>query len=703
MPETTGLYNDIAGAVEKISNPGAKGKKKFDPDDPNTKKLRKIGRWKNELALAEKELSKFWERGRQVTKKYLQEGDGGTARSEANSKFAVFWSNIGVLKASLYANAPKPLVKREFDDFQDDEARVAGLMMERLLRQGLQTPESDMQTAFTQTVEDRLIPGLGQVWLSYECETEEVEVGPGIPGKTQPIMMEQITNEWALTDYVYWEDFIWSPARIWKEVRWVGRRVWMTKPEFKKKFGSQLLELMAWVKKEPTRYGERVTPETMGVPKTEVFEIWSKTDRRVYWISKGCDYVLGTADDPLELEGFFPCPPPLLATHTTSSLVPKADYLMVQSQYQRLDSLSLRISMLENAIQASGAYDKANKELGQLLPNRGVNRMIAVDNWAMFSEKGGFKGVIDWFPLEMIVNALDKLRELKQEAKMELYELTGISDIMRGVTNPRETLGAQELKSQYSSVRLQYLQGETANFIQNSLRIKAEIIAKHFQAETIIKNSLIDLTPDAEYAQMAVEVLKDDWSRCYRIEVFADTLAIPDYNAERAGRTEFIGAVGQFISQTFPLIEKEPGAAPFLLQIMQWGIASFRSAQSIEGVFDKAVHSVLERLKNPQPAPPDPKMIEAQTNQKVAEAELGMKKETHAMDLQADQTKTQLDLQATHAQASADVAATQAKTKADIAATEAKTKVFIVTSRAKAKAQAQIAKSKAAQKPKKAA
>lgn len=641
-------------------------------------------KWKNELTTAEKDLRKFWERGRRVVKRYMDEMDtAATGISQAVNvdKYNVFWSNVGVLKASLYANPPKPVVKREFDDQNDDVGRVAAIMMERLLTQPFENPESDMNVAFFNTVEDRLIPGLGQIWLRYVPEIEETEVEQAVTDKKgrvvrEAIKMEEIVDEAVATDYVYWEDFWWSPCRTWKECRWVARRVWLDKKEFAAKFDPSLVPLVNWTKKTPDKYGERVTPESMGVMKTEVFEIWDKTTRTVNFVSRSCEYLLDQKGDPLEIEGFFPCPKPLLATTTTSSTIPKADYLMVQSQYRRLDNLTMRIGMLESAIQASGVYDKANKELSQILSGN-MNKMIPVDNWAMFAEKGGLKGVVDWFPLEMIVNALDKLRELKTEAKAELYELTGISDIMRGVTEARETATAQGLKAQYSSVRLQYLQGEVAYFIQEGLRIKAGIIAKHFQPQTIIRKSLIELTPDAELAQPAVELMKEVWEECYRVKVYADTLAIPDYNAERQGRIEFITATGQFISQITPLIQMEPGSAPFLTEILKWGIASFRSAQSIEGVFDKAMAAMIQKLQNPPPPQPDPAMIKANA------------------EIQADAQKTQAEIQQDQAKAQAQIQNENAKTAAQIQRDNMKAQAHVTTMVSKAAAAVAAANQKA--------
>lgn len=634
--------------------------------------------WIKELDAATKEMRKFWERGRRVVKKFMDESEPASQGFQQVinvDKYNVFWANVGVLKSALYANAPKPVVKREFDDHQDQVGRVASQIMERLLSQPFEHLESETNDVFKQVVEDRLIPGLGQIWLRYEPEIEEIELEAEITDKKKRVIKEavtaqQIVNEEVETDYVYWEDFLWSPARTWKEVRWVARRVFMDRKEFTKRFGADKAGRVSWTNKPNKEKSDRVTPENLAVKKTEVFEIWDKPTRTVIFLSRSCTTLLETTGDPLEIHGFFPCPKPLTATTTTSSTIPKADYLMVQSQYRRLDNLTMRIGMLENAIQASGVYDKANKELGQLLSGN-MNKMIPVDNWAMFAEKGGIKGVLDWFPLDMIVDALDKLRDLKAEAKGELYELTGISDIMRGTSAPRETATAQGLKAQYSSARLQFIQGEVAEFVQSVLRIKGDIICKHFQPENIIKNSLINLTPDADLAPQAVQLLKDTWNRHYRVVIYADTLSIPDYNAERQGRTEFIGAMGQYISQIVPLVQMEPAAGPFLMQILQWGVASFRSAQSIEGVFNKAITEMTKKLQQPKGAPPpDPKLLVA--NAKIqADAAKAQQQAAHeqqkfqqSMVLEGQKAENAQKIEVL--QAEADMAAESAKQQAGI-------------------------------------
>lgn len=550
--------------------------------------------WAKECAAAKKELQKFTADGKIAVRAY----HGGNATASdvggSSSVYNIYWANVNVLRSALYANVPKPLVKREFDDYQDDVARVASIIMQRMLEC------NSSHTATGQAVEDRLIPGMGQVWIRYDPEIEEIELPPEQGGS-----YERIVNEQAAVDYVHWQDFLYSPARTWEEVWWVARRVWMNRREVSERFGEEAIDKVSFGAQGRRSTDTSIDPENRTVNKAEIWEVWNRHRKTICWYPGTENEPLEESPDTLQLKDFFPCPQPLMSNTITSKYVAKADYTMARRQYTRVMGLTERIMLLEDAVRVVGAYDEANAALKQMLNQTRTNLMIPVANWAMYAEKGGSKGLVDWFPIDMVAQALEKCTAQLALAQNQLYELLGISDIMRGVTAPRETLGAQQLKSQYSSARLQFSQEEVAKFVQDILRIRGEIMSKHFQPETFVKRSNIMLTPDAELAQQAIQLIKDTWESSYRVEISADTLSIPDYNAERQGRIEFITATGQFLSQAMPLIQMEPGAGVFLLQILQWGIAGFRSGATIEGVFDKAAKALEKKLQTP-PQPPQP-------------------------------------------------------------------------------------------------
>jgi hypothetical protein len=74
-----------------------------------------------------------------------------------------------------------------------------------------------------------------------------------------------------------------------------------------------------------------------------IYECWDKETGKVTWLLKSMGEILDEQHDPLELEGFFPCPKPLYSNITTENLEPIPDFTMYQDQAKELDTLADRI------------------------------------------------------------------------------------------------------------------------------------------------------------------------------------------------------------------------------------------------------------------------------------------------------------------------------------------------------------------------
>jgi len=562
-------------------------------------------RWQTEIEAAGKELGNFHKDANRITQRYLDKRD---AYGRDESKVNLFWSTMQVLLSMLYARPPKADVSRSWQDYDDDVARVAGTMLQRMLNRSFDDNVSTWDTNVRQGIEDWLVVGMGQIWLRYEVETEEYEVPPVFDEYGQELspaeMAEKITNEEAACDYIYWEDFFWSPARTWHEVRWVARRVYMTKDQLEARFGPEIANVVPMSGNTKPKDVNDQTTKFDPWSKAEVFEIWCKEKRKVYWYAKGCDVILDVKDDPLQLDNFFPCPKPVVANVTSSNFQPRADYIFAQDQFNELDEINTRITWLTRAAKVVGVYDKSAEGIQRVFNQGTENQLIPVDNWAMFAEKGGIKGQVDWIPIEQVVNAIDHLRQYRQDKVMQIYEVLGISDIMRGSSKASETAAAQQIKAQFGSTRIQLKQFYIAEWITGALRIKAEIICKHFQPETILRRSNIERTPDAPLAMQAIQLLKDEELSEYRINIEADSMAALDWAAERDAAVQFMQGLGAFISQVAPMAQQIPQAAPVLLSLLQWSVSKFRVSSEIESVLDQAITGLKQQgMPQPQPNP----------------------------------------------------------------------------------------------------
>lgn len=597
----------------------------FPTDDPT--KLAEY--WGAELTASDKWLDKFTERSKKIEARYVDQRE--TATEKAISVLNLFWSNTEVMIAALYARPPKVDVSRTFKDPDDDVGRVAANILERVIDNDIPVESESMESTFRDAILDRLIVGLGQLWARYEVDTvkqmQPAAMDPNTGMEMAPAKeVEVIVDERAPLDFVRWEDFRCSPVRRWRDCRWAARRVYMTYSQLEARFGDVIAKTVSLDSKtyEGSRTGDMSdNPLKLAVIKqAEVWEIWDKLTTKAYWWSKGAPTILDFKPAPIKFPGFFPCPAPLLASTTTKSLIPFPEYYMAQDQYEELDLVTSRIHLLTEAIRVVGVYDKNNEAIKNVLGSKTMNEMIPVNNWAMFAEKGGLKGAVDWFPLEMVIDTLTKLTGRKTELVMEIYQILGISDIMRGMSNPNETLGAQNLKAQFGGARIGRLQGAIAIFVQSALKLKSVVITTLYQPKTLMEKSQIASSLDAKYADQAIALLKDP-KVVWKIKVQADSMASPEWLSEKQERTGVLQGIAQFIGMSMPLIQSTPAAAPYMIKMLQWAVAGYKGGEELETVLDDAAQAMSQPKPPPQPSPMQIAELEktkAETSDKRASA-----------------------------------------------------------------------------------
>lgn len=212
-----------------------------------------------------------------------------------------------------------------------------------------------------------------------------------------------------------------------------------------------------------------------------------------------------------------------------------------------------------------------------------------------------------------------------------------------------EGVGQSELKAKFGSVRVQALQDEFACFASDLLQIKAEVIGNHFSPESIAKYANLSeiMESDRELIQPAIELIKNPTEARMRVEVSPESVAMVDYAQLKQERTEYINALAVFMQSSAPLMEADPNAKPFLLQLLQWGLAGFKGAGQIEGVIDKAIQASQKEAEN-QEETPDPEMqkmqAQVQLEQMKQQGEMAKLQLKHQQDMELGQAKLAADL-----------------------------------------------------------
>lgn len=597
-----------------------------------------VQKWLNVIAQYDNEFKKWEARANKIVKRYRD--DNRSQNTNETAKFNILWANVQTLIPAVYARLPKAAVNRRFGD-NDPVGRVASQLIERSLDFEIEH-YSDFRSAMRHAVEDRFLGGRGVAWVRYEPHvvaqdepedgyqiTEDNDESEGNEGNAGVVdgsagmeTQEQIEYECAPTDYVHWKDFGHSVARTWEEVTCVWRWVYMTRESLVERFGEETGNKIPLDAGPETN--KQYSQANRDFTRAKICELWDLETEKVYWFSKNASEIIDERDDPLGLEQFFPCAKPLYATMTSDTLVPIPDFVLYQDQAQELDILTDRIDGLVKALRIRGVYDSSQPALQRLLTEGDNNTLIPVDKWMGFSEKGGLKGSIDILPIDQIANALLQCYRARDEIKAQIYEITGISDIVRGQTAASETATAQQIKGQYAGLRLRSMQEDVALFASELIRLKAQIICSKFQPQTIVQYSAAQQMSEADQqlVPQALMLIKDKPLRNFRIEVAADSLVQIDENQHKRDRVEFLQAMGGFLSQALPMGQQSPELVPMLVDMVKFGVSAYKQAEPIEGTIDQAMDQLKQKqqMAAQQPPAPDPEMIKAQMEQQKEQA-----------------------------------------------------------------------------------
>lgn len=593
----------------------------------------KLAFWCEQITAYEREASKWETRSKKIVKRY-KDTRGDTDKGLA--RFNILWSNVQTLHPAIYANPPKPNIDRRFQD-DDDAGNVAAQVLERSTAYFVQKDIFD--DAMNQAVLDRLLSGRGTMWIRYSpnFQDENVQGTQEIQHEGAQVTDDIVTGEEttpelysedAIPDYVHWQDFGHTVARTWNECRAIWRRVYLDRKELEARFPNTAFKDGACIVPMDAKDISKTDGEEKSSDgkKACIYELWDKVTKKAYWFHKNMEDFLDERDDPLRLEGFFPCPRPLFATLANDSLIPTPDFVLYQDQAIELDTLTQRIDALTRALKIVGVYDSSAEGVQRMLSENVDNKLIPVEQWAVFAEKGGIKGVVDFFPTEMVANVLIQLYGARDKIKQDIYEITGISDIVRGATNANETATAQQIKGQFATLRLDNMQKEVARFSRDAVRIIAEIIAEHFSVETLKAISGIKLLDDAEKQQLLMlaqsgqpldekmqellakptwqeveAIIREDAGRCFRIDIETDSTIKADQDAEKQARVEFLSAAGGFIQQATQV--QNPELQPLLMEMLMFGIRGFKTGREMETTFKVAIDKMKKAAEQPQENP----------------------------------------------------------------------------------------------------
>jgi hypothetical protein len=391
---------------------------------------------------------------------------------------------------------------------------------------------------------------------------------------------------------------------------------------------------------------------------------------------------LKTEPDPLELSGFFPTPRPLYATENTDSLVPVEPFRFYKDQAGELDNITRRISGIIAACKVRGIYDSTITEMANLM-DAGENMMIPAQDVLPLMQSGGLERAVWMWPIEKIAGVLGELYNQREQIKKTIYEITGIADIMRGSSSSSETLGAQQLKVQFGTMRLDDMGREVQRYARDLLRLTAEIISEQFSPDSIAMMTDVKLpSPEQkmqaqQQAQMmgqqqqpvprelqevlekptwdeCLQVLRDDKQRSYRVDIETDSTVAGDQAMDQKAMTDLLQGVSTFIGNAGPAVAAGYLPLEAAKSMLMAAIRRFKMGRQVEDALDligedksgaagggdeQAAQQAQQAQQQEQQAAAQAEQAKMQMDQQAIQ----IKSQEVQQKMELDQSKIQLD------------------------------------------------------------
>ncbi len=677
--------------------------------------------WKSEISRAEERRKKFIEAAEESIRVYNAQKQVGVL-NDAERRLNVWWYCTNTLLPAYYSSTPKAEVnlrKRtgslpyelgsvvlernaqyamdvHFDfDKVGYQASLQFLLTGQAVLWARYVAEFETvyeEYAVIRDPEGKLIDGNGKEYDGDEEELEEREGGILIGG----LQVQRKVSEKAILEVVQYNDYFCNDARSEAEIEWQGRRAFMDRSQATAVFGPEIADQLTYdsypevMKKDIARRDDKFEG------KAELYEIWDRPSRKVYWIQKGGDKtLLETSEPPIRFEKFFPCSV-IRQSADPDSVIPVSDYSHVKDQILEVERLTTRIHAVTQAIRTNSLYDATLGNQVEMLMT-GDLKLIPVTNWPSYKQRGGLANGIEAMNIEPYMNALNILQGARQTALQQLYETLKVSDLLRGTSEQYKSATANRLENQWSSMGLIVRQNMFAKFVSDAISNLATIIAEQFDEETIFDvadaDALIEPTlpppppapepmqppmppgepgmegmmppmdmmppPPPPYDPLAeidkvkqqiLDVLRDDKKRSYRIQIATDSMMAIDQQQQQQEASMLIQTAGAFFDQMRGLIDQYPPLLDFSISLFQNMIKRYKGGKEIDGLFTKALMQIGEISKAKeeaakQPPPPDPVMQEVQGRLQIAQIESQARLQAAQMEMQDKAAKNQLSYQ----------------------------------------------------------
>lgn len=517
-----------------------------------------VNAWLKAIQLQEDSEKEWRKKAKEVVDLYVNEGD-------KKLQFNILYANTQTIAPAIYNSQPLPDIRERYSESQ--EGKYLSGVVERAI--SYQLDQYDFHPTLQDAVFDMVLVGRGCARVRYN------------PQLRDGIVSYQSTS----CELVDWDSVVFGPAKRWADVPWVAFKHYMTREQI----NNLSPEIGPNVKLTEVCNGakdEDVSNLPSMFKRALVYEIWDKETKTVTFITPTYrDKPLAESSPAFNVSGFFPIPRPIFASKRTDSICPVIPFTMYEIQAKELDIVTKRISALTKCLKWRGVYAKGFSAFGEIEKADDGDFLPTENDFEVMSGMGLDKAVL-FMPVQELMAVIRELVVQREQTKQTIYEITGISDILRGSTKATETLGAQQLKAQWGSLRISDMQEDIQRLSRDLVRMQVEIICENFE------QPIIEAITNSKLNHQLMQILRNDFTRSYTIDVETDSTIRADLSRAQQNVSQFIQGFGSFIQSVGPAVQS--GAMP------QDVVVDLLLAFSRSFKLGKQADAALERLKTQQ-------------------------------------------------------------------------------------------------------
>ena len=592
--------------------------------------------WKQQIETAKSNLKNYFKDAETCEKAY----------HNTDMNYNVFYSNVEILNANLCISNPKPDIQRRFlKRLEKDKLKSnTYAMVAKVLNGAVEfvSDASDLDEQLSIAVKNSVINGRGILWLDYE-PTISVENGE-----------EYVSDREIRIESLNPQEFLYSSAEKEKDIWWVARRHLLSREDIKRRFGYNPTEPELQFKQED---------ETQ-LKRGEVWEIWDKNSRKRAFIllSDVRQKFLEVTDDPYKLDGFFPCDTLEFVTNYTT---PIPEYMIYRKQADLLEVVCKKAAQIEDEVKYVTLIGSQDKGIAQSITaaKNGAVLSIPTDNMV-----GAAESLIATTPVDKAILLLEHLQIEKEKLKQNIYDITGISDIMRGATDSQETATAQKIKGLFGSLRFQTRQKKVQNFRKNIYKLIAEIIAEHYDEQTLSEMTCTYLPTDEDKMNIVLAqkqgvasqdqlnelteptwgdvmyILRNDKLRNYTVDIETVATAFDDLEQQNAAIKDLTNLYLSMVQYSDSL---SPATLKGFIPLIKMNLSSVKISSAVGNQLEEAIESAYkEAEEEAQVQQPNPDLMKIQSEIEYKQGELKIKEQEVAIKQQeADRKDAELEAQ----------------------------------------------------------